>query len=81
MRITFTQMAQLDAEHNEALGFSWEDITTDVDAWLATYNGGWTNKDRLYCKASEPDTASEIGFDIEDYYEDAWHKWLDVVNN
>jgi len=72
---------QRDAEYNEALGFSWADITTDMEYWLEIYVGGWTNQDRLYCEASELGLTTELDFDIEDYYEDAWYKWLSVVNN
>jgi len=66
-----------DSEYNKNL--SCESITTDLESWLASYQGGWSQEDRIMAHAYETGMTNELDFDIEDYQANEWHKWLATI--
>ena len=72
-------VTKTDEDHNRNL--SWDDITTDLESWLSVYQGGWPQEARITAEAHELGLTSELDFDLEDYKEKQWIKWLDKVNN
>jgi len=70
---------EIDAKHNEA--YTLTDLLTDIEYWLESYQGGWSQLERLDCEIAELGLARELDFDREDHYEKAYDKWLDTYNS
>ena len=70
---------EIDRLHNEA--YTWTDLTADIEYWLESYQGGWSQQSRLDCEIAELGLDRELDFDKESYYENAYDKWLTTHNS
>ena len=52
------------------------ELITNIEMWLESEENGWTQEQRIMAHAYETGMMKELDFDLEDYFDEEWQKWV-----